>query len=124
MTKEIEAHTGTRRNLGRVLGYPDDVLHDPRMTISEKRTLLAAWASDARAVQDLPGVRQLDNGAVVSLDEILDALRSLDHASREDLSGSAAPRRRIMFSRWRRRDDSNPPPCIANRIVLHEHLVI
>jgi hypothetical protein len=46
---------------------------------STKRVILASWASDACAVENLPNWRKLpDTGALVPLDEILDALRALD----------------------------------------------
>ena len=52
------------------LSHPDDVVSDPHLSLIEKRALLAAWASDAHAVPDAPTLRQLDNGAVVSLTTI------------------------------------------------------
>src|SRR5690349_6463653 len=57
---------------------PRDVLQDPSMTVDEKRALLASWASDARAVTDAPALRQLENGAIVFIDDVLDALKQLD----------------------------------------------
>jgi hypothetical protein len=60
------------------LGHPDDVLNDAALTKTEKRSILAAWASDSRAVHDAPALRQLDNGAIVAIDDIMRALRALD----------------------------------------------
>ncbi len=58
---------------------PQKVLADRGLTDSEKRALLASWASDACAVESLPNWRKLpETGAFVPLDEILDALRALD----------------------------------------------
>jgi hypothetical protein len=104
-----------------VLGHPDDVVRDPRMTVDEKRAVLAAWASDAHAVENLPALRQLDDGSVVQVDDILHALASLDQA--ECLVHRAGwhpmPRRRgTILSRLRKirpgRDhDDDPPPCPA-----------
>jgi hypothetical protein len=49
------------------------------LNASEKRALLASWASDACAVENLPNWRTLPGtGALVALDDILDALRALD----------------------------------------------
>jgi hypothetical protein len=46
---------------------------------SAKRAILASWASDACAVENLPNWRKLpETGALVPLDDILDALRGLD----------------------------------------------
>ena len=102
----------------RVLGHPDDVLSASELTTAEKRELLAAWASDAHAVRDAPNLRQLDSGAVVSVDEVLGALRALDAAS--DAGGARAShsgRKRVrLFRQWRgsaRDDDDDPPPSPA-----------
>jgi hypothetical protein len=52
------------------------------LACSEKRALLASWASDACAVENRPNWRKLpETGALVPLDEILDALQALDGAA-------------------------------------------
>ena len=59
--------------------HPLDVVAHPVLDTSAKRALLAAWASDACAVENLPNWRKLpETGALVPLDEILDALQALD----------------------------------------------
>ena len=40
-----------------------EVLANPDLTVAERRAILASWASDARAVEDAPQLRQLENGA-------------------------------------------------------------
>ncbi len=61
------------------LTVPQKVLADRALTDSEKRALLASWASDACAVESLPNWRKLPGtGTLVPLDDILDALRALD----------------------------------------------
>jgi len=61
------------------LTVPQDVLADRGLTDSEKRALLASWASDACAVENLPNWRKLpETGTLVPLDDILDALLALD----------------------------------------------
>ena len=58
---------------------PLDVVAHPVLDTSTKRAILAAWASDACAVENLPNWRKLpETGALVPLDVILDALRALD----------------------------------------------
>jgi hypothetical protein len=57
---------------------PQQILKDPDMTLAEKRAVLASWASDACAVEAAPDLRQPPNGPVVTYDEIMDALRTLD----------------------------------------------
>jgi len=110
-----------------VFTHPDDVLSDPFLSQSEKRAILASWVSDARALESAPALRQLDNGAVVRLDDILQALKALDRESSSDPSGQIIrlnPRRiarkRAAIPRWvskviRRKndDDDEPPPCPA-----------
>jgi hypothetical protein len=58
--------------------HPSGVLHDPDLTLNEKRAILASWASDACAVEAAPDLRVLPRGRLVSFDDIMDALRSLD----------------------------------------------
>ena len=66
-------------NPAAVFNHPRDVLNDPDLTIQEKRSILSAWASDACAIQSLPGMRYPpDAKAPVSFDDIIDALKSLD----------------------------------------------
>jgi hypothetical protein len=110
------------------LMHPDDVMSNLQLTRAQKRELLASWASDARAVRDLPALRQLDNGAIVRVDDVLRALRALDD---DDVRiGRHAPAWiRPLVQRQRRRpvswpkialrrrsrddDDDDPPPCPA-----------
>jgi hypothetical protein len=70
--------------------HPEDVLSNPALTDSEKRVILASWASDAHAVEDLPWLRQLENGARVAVAEVLAAIRKLDAESKQPLGQSAA----------------------------------
>ena len=58
---------------------PLDLVAHPVLDTSAKRAILASWASDACAVENLPNWRKLpETGALVPLDDILDALRALD----------------------------------------------
>lgn len=76
---------------GSVYEHPRDVLADDDLTLSEKRSILASWASDAAAVMScrslraIPGQRQ-----PVSIDDILEALSELDNSP---LGGKPARRR-------------------------------
>jgi len=93
------------------------------LSIAEKREILSSWASDARAVPDSPALRRLDNGAMVVIDDILDALRTLDVSDLEENADESTtdPERRptgwwIQAVRRRRPpddDDDDPPPCPA-----------
>src|ERR1044071_618377 len=58
---------------------PQEVLAHPGLGVGAKRAILAARVSDACAVENLPNWRRLpETGALVALDDILDALRALD----------------------------------------------
>ena len=66
-------------NPAAVFNHPRDVLNDPDLSKQEKRAILSSWASDACAVESMPGMRRPPGGAApVSFDDIVDALRSLD----------------------------------------------
>ena len=58
--------------------HPHEVLSHSGLTVAEKRAILASWASDAHAVEDMPWLRQLECGARIPVSEVLSALRSLD----------------------------------------------
>jgi hypothetical protein len=105
-----------------------DVLKDRQLTLDDKRAILASWASDAHAVADMPALRRIGDGKVVTVDDILDALKSIDsdeHTSagirtvsyRRSPVARREPRIRLRWlSRIARRknsDDDDPPPCPA-----------
>jgi hypothetical protein len=99
---------------------PYEVVEDLDMSVTDKRALLANWASDARAVRDHPALRQLDSGAVVNIDAILSALKRLDDIQDDQISStdSKHPGRRLdgetrfPWKFWDD-DDDDPPPCPA-----------
>ena len=59
-------------------GHPKEVVADADLTLNEKRAILAAWASDACAIQAAPDLRQQGDGPPVSFDDIMEALKALD----------------------------------------------
>ena len=59
-------------------GHPSEVVNDPDLTLNEKRAILASWASDACAVDSAPPLRKAPGGRVVSFDDVVEALQSLD----------------------------------------------
>lgn len=99
---------------------PEDVLAFRGMTVEEKRAVLAGWASDEHAVENVPSMRQLDSGAIVPLDAVLAALRQLDAAQADAQvtlvsSRQAAGDGRQGFRRERKvipfdPDDDGPKP--------------
>jgi hypothetical protein len=112
-------------SLTSVFMHPDEVVADLGLTLAEKREILASWASDVRAVPNKPAWRQLDNGSVIHIDEVLKALRSLDGDAHQtwasDRRGSFTHGRRGRSFDWRKailrrnhsEDDDDPPPCPA-----------
>lgn len=64
---------------GTIFNHPREVLTHPSLSISEKRAILASWASDASAIASCPALRAPTGlNAPVTIDEILDALCELD----------------------------------------------
>jgi len=91
-------------NPAAVFDHPRDVLSDPDLTQQEKRAILSAWASDACAIQSLPGMRfPPDAKAPVSFDDIIDALKSLD----DDPPPRPGGKSMRLRSTWRRRRDQD-----------------
>jgi len=58
--------------------HPSEVVNDADLTLSEKRSILASWASDACAVEASPALRRAPGNGSVPFDDIMDALRELD----------------------------------------------
>jgi hypothetical protein len=128
MNEQTSRTSEAERATGALYVSPRDVVEDPNMTVDEKRALLASWASDARAVANAPALRKLDNGAILFIDDVLEALKQLDRSvgrpSRTRLPASGSKRDRATKSgiliklgltgKRRRRDDDDdddPPPC-------------
>lgn len=62
-----------------VFEHPRDVVSHPALSQSEKRAILASWASDASAIASCPSLRSPEGlTAPVTIDEILEALCALD----------------------------------------------
>jgi hypothetical protein len=73
---------------GTVFEHPQDVVSHPSLSLSEKRAILASWASDACAIASCPSLRALEGlKAPVNIDEILEALCALDEAPRNPPGG-------------------------------------
>ena len=62
--------------------HPRDVVRDDTLTTAEKRAILSSWASDARAIESMPALRQIPGSdCVVPFDDVIDALQELDEKS-------------------------------------------
>jgi hypothetical protein len=95
--------------------HPNDVVNDPDLTLNEKRTILASWASDACAIEAVPSLRRLPGAKrPVPFDEVMEALQALDKEARK--TGRVAGTHRVL-DRKRSRERSGTPD--AGRGHLH-----
>lgn len=61
------------------LKRPVDVVREPSLSVDDKRTILAAWASDFYAVESKPALRRPPGTPEpVSIDDVRSALEELD----------------------------------------------
>jgi hypothetical protein len=73
---------------GTVFTHPKDVVASASLSRSEKRAILASWASDASAIASCPSLRAPTGlKAPVTIDEILEALDALDGGPRNPPGG-------------------------------------
>ncbi|MFN3627550.1 MAG: hypothetical protein ACK4S3_06685 [Parvibaculum sp.] len=96
------------------------MLRDADLTLGEKRAVLAAWASDACAVEAAPALRSAPPGASpVPVDDILQALCELDKEARSDAAHNWARRqiRRQKIEDMRHRSRMLRGPHAAKRQV-------
>jgi hypothetical protein len=90
--------------------HPNEVLADPDLTVNEKRAILASWASDACAVEAAPALRCAPGGRrPVTVDEILEALRTLDREAQARIAESSRVRRRVRGLSGLLRSRRSPP---------------
>ena len=93
---------------------PRDVVDDPDLTVNEKRAILASWASDACAVEAVPALRRPPGSRrLVTVDEILQALRTLDKIAQSDGPQAVWARRQVRreaLSEFRNRRRREPGP--------------
>ena len=94
----------------RAFRHPMDVVRDTDMTVAEKRSVLASWASDVCAIESNPALRATVTGNVVRYDDIIDALQSLDAGQSADTVTYAFKRRqqRRRWSDWKGRGRGGP----------------
>ena len=72
---------------------PEAVLHDPVLSVTEKRMILSSWASDIYAVESEPTLRKIPGIAhAMRLADILAALRRLDEGDDPPPPGGATMR--------------------------------
>jgi acetyl esterase/lipase len=84
---------------GTVFEAPGDVLKAEALTVSEKRAILASWASDASAIVSCPALRSPPAlKTPVTIDEVLEALQALDERGPPEPPGGK-PKRLKSVSR-------------------------
>lgn len=68
---------------------PRDVVDDPLLSRSEKKSILASWASDRCAVESNPVLRKPDPlKRPISFEEIMEAMKELEAQSAKVVVGS------------------------------------
>ena len=73
---------------GTAFEHPRDVVSHPKLSLQEKRAILASWASDASTIASCPSLRAPEGlKAPVTIDEILEALCALDGGPRPPPGG-------------------------------------
>jgi len=83
--------------------HPNDVANDPDLSLNEKRAILASWASDACAVEAAPALRCTPGGKrAVTFDEVMEALRMLDHDAQQQAVPTRDRRVNWRLARWRK----------------------
>jgi len=85
----FDLHTNSL--LAATFSHPSEVLANPFLSAPEKRCVLAAWASDAFAVEGSPWLRQLPGASKpIPVRDILAALRGLDRDDDPHPGGAGA----------------------------------
>ena len=96
--------------------HPSEVVNDPDLTLSEKRAILASWASHACAVKAVPAMRRPPGNRPVPFDDIVDALRELDRQAgqhyRPHYKRVLAKRRPVVFGRKAQGSDDSRGPLL------------
>ena len=102
---------------------PTDVLEDADLTLSEKRAILASWASDACAVEGTPELRRWAGAAPVSFDDVMDALKKPDGAEVEKPAyGKLMTRAQRLKADGRDHDSHHAARHAPEQQVRHHHL--
>ena len=72
--------------------HPSGVTSNPKLTTAEKRAVLVSWISDVRAIENAPSLRQIDSGALIEVEAILQALVLLDELAPDRRGACTRPR--------------------------------
>src|SRR6185437_2569734 len=88
--------------------FPHEVVDDPSFTLSEKRSILSQWASDACAVESFPTLRWLPGTTFpVTFSAVMDAREWLDRRFYSETATTEkpiAPRNVVVANFGRKRE--------------------
>ncbi len=98
---------GTLKNHNRHFAFPHEVVDDPSLGLTDKRAILAEWASDACAVESFPTLRLLPGTSFpVTFSAVMDARDQLDRLTART-SGERELQRRVVIADFARNRRSN-----------------
>jgi hypothetical protein len=90
MSLAPSSHPEKKFPVPRIFHHPQEVVRDNSLSREQKRQILSDWASDRNAVESKPALRRHPvTGVVVTLAEIISALRKLDYDGPEFPGGAA-----------------------------------
>jgi len=92
--------------------HPSEVVTDPDLTVNEKRSILASWASDACAMEAAPDLRIKPGGSPVRFDDIMEALRTLDRQANGHRYRRVPHRRGLLRHRQSNRSNGSGAPAL------------
>jgi hypothetical protein len=88
----------------RTFSLPHELIDDPALSRTQKREILAEWASDASAIESFPALRLLQGTTFpVTLSAIRDALATLDGEVLEQREVEEYPRQEGAAKRRKNR---------------------
>ena len=87
----------------RTFSFPHEVVDDPSLNLSEKRAILAEWASDRSAVRSFPTLRRLPGTTFpVTFSSIMDARQQLDRIAAVSADCEEEALGRVVVANFRR----------------------
>jgi hypothetical protein len=92
----------------RTFSLPHELIDDPSMNASQKREILAEWASDACAIESFPTLRLLPGTTFpVTLSAVMDALARLDDDVLTERGGEEHARQKGVVGRRKNRSPNS-----------------
>lgn len=102
--------------------FPHELIDDPSLNASQKRELLAEWASDACAIESFPTLRLLPGTTFpVTLSAIMDALAKLDGESAMEIGEDKGSAKKTAAKRRRSHTHYPVGRGRGSNIASHAH---